>query len=103
MSSPWFVCGLILIAGQTAADKSNDFLPPVPVQGGGLPLDIEHVGHAAPFIGDFFEDGGLALMVGQFYDGRLRIYKNLGTRTQPRFDSCTWFEAGGRIAGVPVG
>jgi hypothetical protein len=54
-------------------------------------------------MGDFFEDGNLALLVGQNFEGRLRIYRNTGTRSQPRFDSYTWFEAGGNIASVPVG
>ncbi len=103
MSCQWFVCGLILLAGETAAGQSNEFLPPVQVPTGGTALDVEHSGHSAPFIGDFFGDGLPTLLVGQFYDGRLRIYRNVGTRTKPRFDSYTWFEAGGKIASVPVG
>jgi hypothetical protein len=99
----WVVCGLLMVAGQATAEQSTDLLPPIQVQASGMPLDVEHVGHSAPFIGDFFADGGLALLVGQFHDGRLRIYRNVGTRTKPRFDSYTWFEAGGRIASVPVG
>jgi hypothetical protein len=94
---------ILLLAAPAFADEPSELLPPVPVQAGGRALDVEHVGHAAPFIGDFFEDGGLALLVGQFQEGRLRIYRNSGTRAQPRFDSYTWFEAGGKIASVPVG
>ena len=41
--------------------------------------------------------------MGQFDGGRLRVYRNTGTRTQRRFDSFKWFEAGGQIASVPVG
>jgi hypothetical protein len=75
----------------------------VPVQVAGRPLDVQQNGHAAPFVGDFFEDGTLALLVGQFQDGRLRIYRNTGTRARPKFESYMWFEAGGKIASVPVG
>jgi hypothetical protein len=78
-------------------------LPPVPIQAAGRPLDVEREGHAAPFVGDFFEDGTLALLVGQFHDGRLRVYRNTGTRTRPKFDTYVWFQAGGKIASVPVG
>src|SRR5713101_6814893 len=85
------------------ADELSDLLPPVQVQAGEKALDIEREGHAAPFVGDFYEDGGTCLLVGQFDGGRMRIYRNTGTRTQPRFDSYTWFEAGGKIASVPVG
>src|SRR6516165_8111518 len=99
----WFAAGIFLLAAPVFGDESDELLPPVQVQAGGRALDVEHDGHAAPFIGDFYEDGGLALLVGQFYEGRLRIYRNTGSRDKPRFDSFTWFEAGGKIASVPVG
>jgi hypothetical protein len=78
-------------------------LPPVHIHAGAGPLDVERDGHAAPFVGDFFEDGTMCLLVGQYHEGRLRIYRNGGTRTKPKFDKYTWFEAGGKIASVPVG
>jgi hypothetical protein len=93
----------LLLAAPLFAAAPDELLSPVQVQAGGRPLDVEHVGHAAPFVGDFDEDGGLCLLVGQFDNGRLRIYRNTGTRAKPRFDSYTWFTAGGRIARVPVG
>jgi hypothetical protein len=83
--------------------EPGELLPPVQIQAGGKPLDIEREGHAAPFVADFFEDGTLALLVGQYQDGRLRVYRNTGTRAQPKFDSYVWFKAGGAIASVPVG
>ena len=93
----------LALAALLRAGEPNDLLAPVQIQAGGRPLDIERVGHAAPFVGDFFEDGTLALLVGQFHDGRLRIYRNTGTRTKPKFESYVWFKAGGKIASVPVG
>ena len=92
-----------LFAAPALAGGPNDLLPPVQAQAGGRPLDVEREGHAAPFVGDFYEDGGLCLLVGQFADGRLRVYRNAGTRAKPRFDSYTWFEAGGKVASVPAG
>jgi len=94
---------LLFAASAAVADETSELQPPVQVQAGGQPLDIQREGHAAPFVGDFYEDGGLCLLVGQYSDGRLRIYRNTGTRAKPRFDSYTWFEAGGKIASVPVG
>jgi hypothetical protein len=41
--------------------------------------------------------------VGEYSEGRLRVYRNLGTNAQPKFESYTWFQAGGKIATVPVG
>lgn len=94
---------LLLPIAPAFAKEPSELLPPVQLQAAGKALDIEHQGHAAPFVGDFYENGSLCLLVGQFNDGRLRIYRNSGTRTKPRFDSYTWFKAGGEIASVPVG
>ncbi len=98
----WALSALVL-AAPVFAGGPGELLPPVQIQAGGKALDVQRSGHAAPFVGDFYEDGGLCLLVGQYHDGRLRIYRNTGTRAKPRFDSYTWFEAGGQIASVPVG
>ena len=67
---------IVLLASPAIADEDGGLLPPVQIQAGGKSLDIEREGHAAPFVGDFYEDGGLCLLVGQFDSGRLRIYRN---------------------------
>jgi hypothetical protein len=94
---------VLLLTSSTLAEEASDLLPPVQMQAAGKALDIEREGHAAPFVGDFYGDGGLCLLVGQFDDGRLRIYRNSGTHTRPRFESYVWFKAGGKIASVPAG
>src|SRR5689334_20749467 len=99
----WSIVMLVCLLADSARADESGLHAPVQIQAGGEPLDIEREGHAAPFVGDFYEDGGLCLLLGQFNDGRLRIYRNTGTRAKPRFDSYTWFEAGGKIASVPVG
>jgi hypothetical protein len=87
----WLLPLFLLPAVLGFGGERAELLPPVQVQAGGKALDVQHEGHAAPFIGDFYEDGGLCLLVGQFEDGRLRIYRNMGTRAKPRFDSYAWF------------
>ncbi|MFW6125218.1 MAG: FG-GAP repeat domain-containing protein [Pirellulales bacterium] len=75
---------------------------PIKIQAGGEPINVE-VGHAAPFVADFDGDGLKDLLVGQFGGGKLRIYANRGTNSQPRFEDFTWFEAGGATGSVPSG
>ena len=94
---------VLLLAPKVQVEQPRGLLPPVKIQAAGKPIDVERSGHAAPFVGDFDGDGKLDLLVGQFHDGRLRIYRNVGTNKEPKFDSFTWFEAGGKIASVPVG
>jgi hypothetical protein len=84
-------------------DLAPDLAPPVHVLVGGQPLDVERSGHAAPFVGDFDGDGKPDLLVGQFDSGKLRIYRNTGTASAPKFDTYTYFVAGGQTGRVPVG
>ena len=96
-------------ASSTAAGEekllpgSRDLRPPVQIEAEGQPLDVQRDGHSAPFFADFDGDGLRDLLVGQYYEGRLRIYRNLGTSNQPRFATYNWFEAGGAAARVPEG
>jgi len=90
-----------LLAVATAV--AGDLAPPVQVHAGGRPIDVLLVGHSAPFYGDVDGDGINDLLVGQFSEGRLRIYRNLGTNASPRFEGYQWFEAGGAVGSVPAG
>jgi hypothetical protein len=79
-----------------------DLAPPVLVESGGKPIDVE-IGHAAPFVGDFDGDGLADLLVGQFGEGKLRIYRNRGTKASPRLDGFTWFRDDSPEGRVPAG
>jgi hypothetical protein len=102
----WFHClGLnaALLSGALFASDSGELEAPVPIMAAGKPIDVQHDGHAAPFVGDFDGDGVMDLLVGQYHEGRLRIYRNIGTNSNPKFDTYTWFKAGGDFGKVPVG
>jgi hypothetical protein len=87
----------------SAAPPPAELDPPIHIEAAGRPIDVERSGHSAPFVGDFDGDGLPDLLVGQFDEGRLRIYRNKGTPGKPKFDSWEWFMADGKIASVPVG
>jgi hypothetical protein len=65
-------------------------------------IDVDK-GMAAPLVTDFDGDGLPDLLVGQHGEGKLRIYKNVGTAKAPRFEGFTWFKTGEQEGKVPVG
>lgn len=89
-----------VLAGSPAT--ASDLAPGVRIEAGGKAIDVE-VGHAAPHYVDFDGDGTKDLLVGQFGGGKLRIYKNVGSNENPRFNGFTFLKAGGKIASVPAG
>ncbi|HEX5053912.1 MAG TPA: VCBS repeat-containing protein [Planctomycetota bacterium] len=91
---------LVALAATLAASlAAQQFETPFRIEAGGKPIDVE-IGHAAPYVVDFDGDGVRDLLVGQFGQGRCRIYKNTGTNQKPAFGEFTWFEAGGKPAEV---
>ena len=81
---------------------SSTLAEPFRVEAGGQPIDVD-IGHAAPLVYDFDGDGTFDLIVGQFGNGKLRIYRNVGNNTEPRFDQFAWFKAGGTDGSIPAG
>jgi hypothetical protein len=82
---------------------SSELEEPIAVCVAGRPLDVEHSGHAAPCVADFDGDALNDLLVGEFYQGRLRVYRNVGTNAEPRFEDYFVFQDGVPEGRVPVG
>jgi hypothetical protein len=78
------------------------FAPPVRLEAAGKAIDTD-VGHAAPLVVDFDGDGKDDLLVGQFGDGVLWFYKNVGTNAQPKYAAGVKFKAGDKEGRVPTG
>ena len=83
-------------------DRAADLAAPVRLEAAGKPIDT-NVGHAAPFVGDFDGDGINDLLVGQFGDGILWIYRNEGTDAAPKLAKGVKFKNGDKDGRVPTG
>jgi hypothetical protein len=89
-------------AGEPPRQGAKDLAPPVRLEAAGKVIDTE-VGHAAPFVGDIDGDGVNDLLVGQFGQGILWVFKNTGTNGQPKLAAGVKFQAGGQDGRVPTG
>ena len=97
------VAGLAATAAVASTPTASDSLSaPLRVEADGKPIDVD-VGHAAPLVADFDGDGNFDLLVGQFGDGKLRIYRNQGDNKNPKFGAFAYFKAGGSDGKVPAG
>ena len=83
--------------------SAADFVPPKKLLAGDKVIDVQRIGHSAPFLGDVDGDGQDDLLVGEYYEGRLRIFRNVGSNHHPKFDNHEWFQAGGALGRVPEG
>jgi hypothetical protein len=96
---------ILVLAGVLAADStppSTELEPPVRLEAAGKPIDTEY-GHAAPYVCDFDGDGLKDLLVGQFWDGLLWIYRNEGTNSEPKLAAGVKFKEGKEDGRVPSG
>lgn len=87
----WWLAGGVSLA-------AAEFQPPVRLTADGATIRVESPGYAAPAWADFDGDGLADLLVGQFHQGKIRIYKNLG---QGRLAAGDWLMADGAVAEVP--
>lgn len=90
----------ILGAGDGVTDL---FDPPFRVSAGDKWIDVD-IGHAAPLFLDWDRDGLRDLLVGQFGEGKLRIYRNVGTAREPKFNAdFALFQTRKGLGSIPSG
>jgi hypothetical protein len=87
--------GLSFLAGQSSA-ATLDFGPEQFVQAGGV--DIQVPGYSVPSLADWNGDGLKDLVVGEGgggFPGKVRVYLNVGTVTQPQFRDFFYAQSSG--------
>ena len=82
----------------TGAAETAVFTAPVRLEAAGKLVRVESPGYASPCWADVDGDGKKDLVVGQFNDGKMMVYKNLGGG---KLAKGKWLEAGGKGAEVP--
>ena len=93
-----------LVVFSLAAIQADELEKPFQLLAGDQPLDIGGIGYAAPFVGDFDLDGRRDLLVGQFREGKMRIFLNQGSNETPKFGAeYVWFQDGAETGRVPTG
>ena len=90
--------GVLLLGGHTAVCNAAEFQPPVRMMAGDAPARVENPGYAAPCLADLDADGKKELLVGQFRDGKIRVFKQ---QDAEKFTPGEWLQAEGAVAHVP--
>ena len=96
------LAGFVLPSEEPQAPDRPLLEPAVKLLADGKPFHVQ-IGHAAPYVYDYNEDGKKDLLVGQFGEGKCRIYLNQGTDAAPVFEDFTWLMAGDEPAKTDPG
>jgi hypothetical protein len=88
----------LVLAWGAVALQAAEFHPPVRLEAGGEPIRVESPGYAAPAWADIDGDGQKDLLVGQFKEGKVRVFRNLGAG---KLAAGEWLQAQGEVAQVP--
>ena len=88
----------LLLGGSVALGSAAEFEPPQRLRAGDDAVRVESPGYAAPCWADLDGDGKMDLLVGQFNQGKVRVYKHLGAA---KFAPGAWLQAEGKVAEVP--
>jgi hypothetical protein len=88
----------LLLGAGTPFCSAAEFEFPVRLMAGGAAIRVDSPGYAAPCWADINGDGKMHLLVGQFNDGKIRVFKHLGAE---KFAPGDWLRAEKKVAEVP--
>ncbi len=100
MRRNWIVAvGAVLLLGAGAlAAGPIELQPGVKLKAGNEEMDDHSLGHFVPTVVDWNGDGKKDLIVGSFtgQPGNVRLYVNVGTDADAKFEKAAFLEAGGK-------
>ena len=85
-----------LLGAGTACCSAADFEPPIRLKVGDAAIRVESPGYAFPCWANI--KGKKHLLVGQFNQGKIQVFKHLGGE---KFARGNWLQAEGKVAEVP--
>ncbi len=91
----------VVLAEELTEASAPIFSEPIQVMADGVPIAVEAPGFACPTFHDVDGDGLRDLVVGQFKEGKLRLFKNVGSAKAPKFAKGEWLMTGEKAAVVP--
>ena len=95
-------CLLVLLAAGAFA-QTPEFDVPVALEANGTPINVGTGGNASPYVIDWDGDGKQDLLLGQYSQGKVRFYVNIGTNFAPEFGTFTYLQADGADISVSSG
>ncbi|MGB7054822.1 MAG: hypothetical protein WBE28_05840 [bacterium] len=81
--------------------QAPEFEPGQFVYDGAFAIDVGYFG--SPFMYDWNGDGEKDLITGQFTNGNIRYYENIGENNDPVFSGFSYLLAGGSFIVLPYG
>ena len=100
-SSYPLILTVLIVAGAASALPSIFYMIKQPLDCAGVPIDIGMYG--SPCFQDWDGDGVSDLIIGQYDDGKIRIYLNEGTNENLVFNSWEFMQADGVDITLPYG
>jgi hypothetical protein len=92
------LASIIVVFGTVPLCNAAEFEDPIRLESAEGAVRVESPGYAAPCWADIDGDGKKDLLVGQFRQGKIRIFKNLGGN---KLAAGEWLKAEGEVAEVP--
>ena len=90
-----------VLAEELTEETAPVFSDPIQVMADGVAIAVESPGFACPTFVDVDGDGLCDMVVGQFRDGKMHFFKNVGTAKAPKFAKGEWIKSADKTAVVP--